>query len=355
MTNHARLSPSKAHRWLVCPGSLRYDSDLPESTYAAEGSHAHAILEKVLRDEIVLTGELVDGKPATELRIQQAIEVRDFLRQWHQVHPDFVIEPETPVTGTNAALGIQGHDLDGTCDATAYTPSELVILDAKFGFVRVEPKGNPQLYIYAAGIAWELYKIFGQKPQHITVIIAQPDYEGVMEFREHRMTLDDLHLWFSQNIKAINDAHDGSDKLDASDEKACRYCPARATCEVRLEAAHLTAMDEWREQQTLEELLPLVPKLKHIIADLEALAVKKLANGEPVTGFKLVEGRSIRKWNTFLQPDELAKHAVTPTVSKSRPRKSCHQLRLRKLSKPKAKSSPKNWLSPPRADPSSCP
>lgn len=308
MTHHA-LGPSKAHRYLVCTGSIHFDREMPESIWAEDGKLGHDILERILKGQIVLTGDDINGTPAPAYRIQQAIEVRDFIHQWRQVHPDFVMEMETPLSITQAlGLGLgfnnpdRAHLFDGTADVVAYNDIEALVLDAKFGFVRVEPENNPQLMLYAMGLLDELRRIFGKTPKLITLVIAQPNYEGIMDFREHRMTLIELRQWYSTNHEAIERAWDaaGGDLeavvFNASSEKACRYCPGRSVCDARTKKAYDMASEEWRMTKTLADLLPMLPAIRHICDDLEKTAVKMLAEGQPVPGFKLVESRSIRKW-----------------------------------------------------------
>lgn len=296
--SHGKLSPSKAHRWLVCPGSQFFEADGAESSYAEDGQLGHDILERVLKGQPVLTGDDINGRPAPEARIQQAIEIRDFIAQWKTQHPDFVTESETPIKiGENLGYIDRAEDFDGTADLAAWNEKEAVILDAKFGFVRVEPKDNAQLYLYAIGLLYELQRIFGYHPTLITVIIAQPDYEGLVQFREHRMTAGQLWSWHEKQYNAIKRAADGDKTLNPASEQACRYCPGRATCQPRHEVLMKFAQEEWRMTKTLGELLPLLPQIRHIADDLEAEAKRQLAADMTVPGFKLVESRSIRQWN----------------------------------------------------------
>ena len=47
---HAKLSPSGAHRWMACPGSVGLEAAFPDqsSAYAAEGTLAHTLASEHL-------------------------------------------------------------------------------------------------------------------------------------------------------------------------------------------------------------------------------------------------------------------------------------------------------------------
>ena len=51
---HAQLSPSRAHRWMACPGSIREESKYPETTgpAAIDGTHTHTLLELCIKNDL---------------------------------------------------------------------------------------------------------------------------------------------------------------------------------------------------------------------------------------------------------------------------------------------------------------
>lgn len=307
---HARLSPSKAHRFLVCPGSMHFNGEDPETEWAAEGTRKHAVLERILQErkeliqvngvstdvDLLIAGDEIDtpaGKYKVPLVVlEQCNEIADFIQQFRDTHGTWVVETETRVEiGTHIWPGMKKDECSGTVDATAWTDDELLVLDAKFGFVQVEARLNPQLMLYAAGLLAEI-------PFHIswvTLCIAQPGYDGFVNFREHRMNADDIAAWAFDQLHIVEEIRAGSRRLQA-DDHACRYCPARVECPARLEALDKVRFENFMVEPNLEELLPLLPRIRQICNDLEQRAMVKLNEGATIRGFKLVSSKSTRKW-----------------------------------------------------------
>jgi hypothetical protein len=66
MNLHAKLSPSGAHRWMACPGSVTLEADFPDtsSAYAREGTAAHELAAMVLEDPSSTANHYVGKKIA---------------------------------------------------------------------------------------------------------------------------------------------------------------------------------------------------------------------------------------------------------------------------------------------------
>lgn len=309
---HAPLAPSKAHRWLPCPGSAQIPVEDPETVWAAEGTRKHAVLSHLLTSPVpLLAGDTVAteaGPYAVPLEVlEQCQEIVDFIEQYRATHADgWVVETETPIEiGSHVWPNMEPGECAGTADAVAYSWDELLVLDAKFGYVRVEARGNPQLLLYAAGLLSEVpFPI-----KWVTLCIAQPGYDGLVEFREHRMTADAVREWAFEQMHVVEEIQSGSHRLQA-DDVACRYCPARTACPARLAAADDALQESWMEERSLEELLSVVLRLRAICRDIEQRAMADLSAGKPVRGWKVVAARGKRAWPDDGVAERIAKDVL---------------------------------------------
>lgn len=302
---HARRSPSKAHRWLICPGSLHVDSDDPETEWAAEGTRKHAALERILQErkkppfnsgELLIAGDEINT-PAGKYKVprevlEQCHEIADFIQMFADTHGTWVVETESRVEiGSHVWPNTSVGECAGTVDTTAWTDDELLVVDAKFGFVQVQARGNPQLMLYALGLLAEIpFPI-----EWVTLCIAQPDYSGQVIFREHRVSAAELFEWALSIQPIMEEIQAGSRRLQA-DGDACRYCPARTRCPARLADLERFRDENFFIEADLVELLPLLPRIRNICNDLEQRAMTRINAGEQIQGYKLVASSSKRKW-----------------------------------------------------------
>ena len=287
MGTHSKLSPSAANRWLICPGSLKHP-DGPESKAAISGTHSHAVLELVLTGKAPLVGDLIPSGKVMTGHVEQAVEVRTYLENY--INRGYAIETETKIE-IGAFWGLPKLTCAGTADVIAYNADTLVVCDAKFGFVQIYPEGNPQLMLYALGALHEL----ALDIKTVILVIAQPNYDGEMQFREHTISRHDLLLWATNIADAVMRAAEGNSEIQFS-EKGCKWCSGKATCPAYLKAGFDALQEEWLTGHSIEELLPFVDQLRDICNSLEKQAVANLSQGIPVPGYKLVASRSTRKW-----------------------------------------------------------
>jgi len=160
MSTHAQLSPSKRHRWALCPGSVREEAKYPEERSgpaAIDGTHSHTLLEHCIKaglaDPTLMVGvRLMDDEGEFVIdadraaRVKMAIEyVKSRVTQLNgmaEVVPEKRVDPQW-FTGRD--------DLSGTVDIQIIGGGVLEIVDYKDGMAEVPAEGNLQLEQYALG------------------------------------------------------------------------------------------------------------------------------------------------------------------------------------------------------------
>lgn len=297
---HALLSASGAHRWLACPPSATLEAGLPESTSQAaeQGTAAHELAEWKLRRAL---HDAPTTKPVSSWHDEEmdaltddyVAFVQERLRDVRQVCADPQVLIEQRLDFSHVVPG--GF---GTGDCVIIAEPTLQIIDLKYGQgVMVEAEHNPQLMLYALGALnafGSLYDI-----NEVAVTIFQPRRSNVSTWRA---PVAELEAWAEQVVKpraALAASGDG----EFAPGEWCRFCKLAPTCRTRAEANLALAKYEFAppaefSDAEIAQVLAQLPDLKAWAADVEAHALSLAVNqGKTRPGFKLVEGRSIRKYS----------------------------------------------------------
>lgn len=322
MADHAILSPSKADRWSVCPGSVylaKSAQDKP-SAYADEGTAAHAVAEMCLRND----------QPASDY-IGMDIAVgnttvlcTDDMAEAVQKYLDYV---RGAAAGAELFIEEQ-YDIShlvpecfGTSDATIIHPDgELHVIDLKFGMgVEVSAVRNLQMALYALG-AVERFSLT-HDVQSVRMTVHQPRINNVSEWAT---TLEELQTIGAKlktaGERAITFHYDAVPTSEdfTPDEKACRFCPAKGNCEALVRFALTTLADDFVDLDTVDEKLPAIVDaaterigvvdndvlgklhgrmglIETLVKAVRARVEAELLAGRGVYGHKLVEGRKGRR------------------------------------------------------------
>mgnify|MGYP000293476981 CR=1 FL=1 len=102
--SHAQLSPSKRHRWALCPGSIREEAKFPEEgggPAAIDGTHSHTLLEHCidngLVDPISMVGQkMIDHEGEFVVDTDRATRVKVAIDQAHKAATARAGSPRAP-------------------------------------------------------------------------------------------------------------------------------------------------------------------------------------------------------------------------------------------------------------------
>lgn len=305
---HALLGASSAARWIACPPSARATEHLPGETskYAEEGTRAHELCEAHLRNNLrqweagygalPLSGSIrLDGEPDDPPEMIKA--ANQYVSFIHDLWVAFPCRPWVFIEQqVDVSRWVPGGF--GTCDCLLIGDGLLHIIDFKYGQgVPVSPERNPQLMYYALG-AYELFR----ETDEIEVVrmsIVQPRMQE--EPQTWELPLADLISWAREVLApAAHMAWRGEGEFVTGEH--CRFCKAYPSCRAwQKQYGPLAGFEPYPEPATLsdEELGEWLQKLEGLAAyakDLEEYAQQALLDGRSLPGWKLVQGRSTRKW-----------------------------------------------------------
>lgn len=298
MSDHAVLSASGAHRWLNCLPSARLELEFVnnESSAAAEGTAAHALCEHKL-------------KKALHMRSKRPVSVynSDEMEEHSDAYVEFVMEQlELAKQSCTDPLILIEQRLDfscyvpqgfGTGDCIIIADKKLHIIDFKYGMgVLVDAVDNPQMKLYALG-ALEIYDSL-YDIEEVSTTIFQPRRENVSTWT---IRVEDLKDWAEKELKPrAKKAYDGEGEYLPGEW--CTFCRAAVKCRARAEEKLKLAQSEFKlppllTDSEIEEVLSKLSDLTKWANEIIAYATDAAVNhGKEWHGFKVVEGRSVRKY-----------------------------------------------------------
>lgn len=304
MSTHAFLSPSASHRWLMCPPSAKLNAALPDQTspYAKQGTDAHKLcaylVEKALGRDVKDPTENLDYY---DEEMQMCAEgyaefVMQELELARQTCPDTEVLVEQKVDFSKWVEGGKG-----TADCILLSDGTAEIIDYKNGLgVMVSSEseefgGNPQLMCYSLGVIDMFDGIYNIDT--IRMAIYQPRRDNLSVYE---MSKADLLKWADEVLAPTAAlAMKGEGEFKAGSH--CQFCKCKATCRKRAEfnlemAQYDFAMPDTLEDHEVEAILMKVDQLTSWADDVKEYALNQALQGKEYENFKVVEGRSVRKY-----------------------------------------------------------
>jgi hypothetical protein len=362
MADHARFSPSAAHRWMTCPGSVALSRDIPNtsSEYAAEGTAAHTLASRALtydKPAEFFAGETfeVEGWVFTaDEEMCEAVQI--YLDEVNARVGKGTLMFEQKI-GFSNAIGVP--DQFGTSDAIILSEDckSAQIGDLKYGMgVRVVAEENEQLMTYAVGVL-ETYAVVMDQVETVELFIVQPRLDHIDSWT---CTVERLTEHAKRLRLAAAAALEGCEMMDADgvvptalfkpSEDACQFCPAKVDCKALREKVSneiygdFQALDDPTSLAVLGE--PSLPRLdrlgaaygvldliegwcRSVRAEVERMVMAGMTVvGPDGTAMKVVEGKKgNRAWTDaekarallagilppekYLKPQEI----ITPSVA----------------------------------------
>lgn len=298
MSKHAFLSPSGSHRWLNCTPSAMLESEFPggSSSAAEEGTAAHAFCEHKLKKALRRRSK----RPVSDYD-------SDEMQEYTDNYVDYVLEQlevakqtcKDPMVLIEQKVDFSEYVPDGygTADCIIVSDDTLQIIDFKYGIgVLVDAEQNTQLMCYSIGalnIFDSLYDI-----KQVTMHIFQPRRENVQNWT---IPADELKAWAENELKPkAQMALNGEGEYHPGEW--CQFCKAAVRCRARAEEKLRLARQEFKmppllTDSEIEEVLTILPDLTKWADGILAYATDAAVNhGKEWNGFKVVEGRSVRKY-----------------------------------------------------------
>lgn len=298
---HSLIGGSSLKRAMECPPSVRLTENYEDegSIYAKEGSSAHLLLEKKIKERYGIPFEA--DTTNLEFYSEEMEECTDVaLNLISEIYERLSVEGKHPFIASEVLVDFSDVVPDGmgSSDVVIVYDGGIYVIDYKHGRgVEVSCDHNPQLMIYAYGslLMFEsLYDI-----AEINMAIIQPRLNNISEWSCNK---DELVEWAINEVKPKTAlAYEGKGEFNCG--PWCQFCKARHDCRYRAEK--MLKLEGYRAKDkalmSLEEIAEILGKIDELVSwanDIKDYALAEALKGKQIPGYKLVEGRSNRKYTS---------------------------------------------------------
>ncbi len=315
MAAHAILSASGASRWLACPPSARLEQDYPNksSEFAMEGTLAHELGELGLQKNLELISTRKYNSEVKKIQANElyAADMPDYVDTYVNTCMEKVAEAKAKTP--DAIFSIEQRlnfsewvpEGFGTGDFVIIADGVMEICDLKYGKgVPVSAIGNKQMKLYALGAIAEFSFLYDIEKVRMTII--QPRLDSIST---DEISADELLKWAEEELKPTAElAFKGEGEFCAGDH--CKFCRAKSVCKARADKNMELAKYDFEDPKTLDNndiafILARADELISWAKDVQEFALEQALQGEEFDGFKVVEGRSNRKYTSENQVAEI--------------------------------------------------
>ena len=304
MPKHAYLSASASHRWLACPPSAKLCANILDqaSEYAQQGTDCHELcaylVEKALGRDVV---DPTENLTYYDAEMQNcAEEYRNYVLEQIEAAKEFCKDPQVMIE-QRLDFSRWVENGFGTGDCVIVADEILQIIDYKHGLGILvsagddKHGGNSQMMCYALGaleVFGDIYDI-----NQIKMTIFQPRRDNISTYTINK---EDLLKWADEVLAPTAQlAYVGKGEFNAGDH--CTFCKVKATCRKRAEYNLELAKYDFEMPATLDdtEIAAILEKIDEMISwgnDIKDYALQQAQSGVHFEGWKIVEGRSNRKY-----------------------------------------------------------
>jgi len=298
-SGHSLLSPSAAERWTRCTPSARQCVDEPDtsSEYALQVTEAHSLLE--FRLKTALGQKAKDCQPGSG----PTATLKHFDGQMSEIADDYVQFIQTLMSETPNAIVMTEQKVDisrwvpeakGTCDCLIIGGDVIQIVDIKYGINPVTAN-SVQFKLYALGAVEAFDYLYDFSTIRMSVF--QPRIGNISTWECSKA---ELLRWAEDELRPLAEmAWNGEGEYKSG--KHCMFCKIKARCRERARANLEMARYDFQDPPLLDNIeisavLDKADEFKSWIKAVEEFALQQALKGENYPGYKVVEGRSNRKY-----------------------------------------------------------